>query len=172
MRFTGPVWRAHNPEWAWSPLSGEGARRHGGCFNRPGMAALYASLSPMTAMLEASPFGRPMQPITLCQYEVDAEPVFDARDAGARQAPNVSDADLSCPTWNREMLNGGIPASQALADQLVAAGFVAMIVPSFARGAGPGDINCVLWSWGAELPSLVRVIDEEGRLPRNPTSWR
>jgi RES domain-containing protein len=36
VRYAGTVYRAHNPEWAWSPLSGEDARRHGGRFNRLG----------------------------------------------------------------------------------------------------------------------------------------
>lgn len=114
MRFTGTVYRAHNPEWAWSPISGEGARRHGGRFNRPGVPALYTSLSPLTALLEASPLGRPMQPITLCAYKVDARPVFDSRNPTMRVAHRVDAADLACPGWNREMLEGKVPASQSL----------------------------------------------------------
>ena len=57
MRFQGLVYRAHNPEWSWTPLSGEGARRHGGRFNRRGVPALYTSLSPLTAIREAQPLG-------------------------------------------------------------------------------------------------------------------
>ena len=85
MRFRGLVYRAHNPQWSWAPLSGEGARRHGGRFNRRGLPALYTSLLPLTAIREAQPLGRPMQPLTLCAYEVDAEPVFDAMDDERRQ---------------------------------------------------------------------------------------
>ncbi|MCU0895722.1 MAG: RES domain-containing protein [Rhodospirillales bacterium] len=172
MRYAGTVYRAHNPEWAWSPLSGEGARRHGGRFNRPGVAALYTSLSPLTALLEASPLGRPMQPLTLCAYRVDAEPVFDARDRSILAAHGASAVDVECPNWNREMLEGQVPASQRLADRLHAAGFFAMLVPSFARGAGGGDDNLVFWKWGDNLPSRVRVIDDDRRLPSNPASWR
>jgi RES domain-containing protein len=176
VRYTGTVYRAHNPEWAWSPLSGEGARRHGGRFNRRGVPALYTSLSPLTALLEASPLGRPMQPLTLCAYVVDAEPVFDARDRSILAAHGASAADVECPNWNREMLAGRVPASQKLADRLQAAGFVAMLAPSFARGAGrgdgSGDDNLVFWQWGDDLPSRVRVIDDDRRLPSNPTSWR
>ena len=57
MRFQGLVYRAHNPEWSWTPLSGEGARRPGGRFNHRGVPALYTSISPLTAILEASPPG-------------------------------------------------------------------------------------------------------------------
>lgn len=172
MRFTGTVYRAHNPEWAWSPISGEGARRHGGRFNRPGVPALYTSLSPLTALLEASPLGRPMQPITLCAYKVDARPVFDSRNPTMRVAHRVDAADLACPGWNREMLEGKVPASQSLAERLRAYGFVGMLVRSFARGAGSGDDNLVFWRWGDDLPSRVRVIDDDRRLPRHPASWR
>ena len=84
MRFQGLVYRAHNPEWSWTPLSGEGARRHGGRFNRRGVPALYTSLSPLAAIREAQPLGRPIWSASApsCAYEVDVEPVFDAGPDG------------------------------------------------------------------------------------------
>ena len=30
MRLAGTFYRGHDPKWAWSPLSGEGAAIHGG----------------------------------------------------------------------------------------------------------------------------------------------
>ena len=164
MRFRALVYRAHNPQWSWTPISGEGARRHGGRFNRRGVPALYTSLAPLVAVREAQPFGRPMQPLTLCAYEVDAEPVFDALDPERRQALGVTEADLACPTWEAEMHAGAIPASQALADRLIAAGHVAMRVRSYAAGASADDLNLVLWSWSADRPARVVLIDDEGRL--------
>lgn len=164
MRFRGTVYRAHNPQWAWTPLSGEGASRHGGRFNRRGVAALYTSLAPLTAIREAQPLGRPMQPLTLCAYAVDAEPVFDALDATLRRAMGVAENDLSCPTWEADMFAGRVPESQALADRLIGAGYAGMRIPSFAAGAGPDDVNLVLWRWGAERPARAVLIDDEGRL--------
>ena len=164
MRFRGLVYRAHNPEWAWTPLSGEGARRYGGRFNRRGVAALYTSLTPLTAIREAQPLGRPMQPLVLCAYEVDAEPVFDAADEERRRALDVSDSDLACPAWEAEMLGGAVPASQALAEGLIAAGHVGMRVRSFARGAGADDLNLVMWRWSSDRPARVVLIDDEDRL--------
>ena len=164
MRFQGLVYRAHNPEWSWAPLSGEGARRHGGRFNRRGVPALYTSLSPLTAIREAQPLGRPMQPLTLCAYEVDAEPVFDAQDEERRRAFDVNDSDLDCPTWEAEMLAGELPASQALADRLIAAGYAGMRVRSFAAGTGVDDFNLVMWRWSSERPDRAVLIDDEGRL--------
>ena len=171
MRFRGLVYRAHNPRWSWTPLSGDGARRHGGRFNRRGIPAFYASLAPLTAIREAQPLGRSMQPLTLCAYEVDAEPVFDTLDEEQRQALGVSDSDLACPAWEAEMLDGAIPASQVLADRLIAAGYAGMRVRSFAAGTGTGDLNLVMWMWAADRPVRVTLIDDEGRLAR-PGSGR
>ena len=164
MRIRGLVYRAHNPQWSWTPLSGEGARRHGGRFNRRGIPALYTSFTPLTAIREAQPLGRPMQPLTLCAYEIDVEPVFDAMDRAQREALGVSDSDLECPAWEAEMLDGKIPSSQTLADRLMAMGYVAMRVRSFAAGSDAGDINLVLWRWGIDLPALVTLVDDEERL--------
>ena len=164
MRFRGLVYRAHNPQWSWSPLSGEGARRHGGRFNRRGVPALHASLAPLTAIREAEPLGRPTQPLALCAYEVDADPVFDAADEGERRSLGVTESDLACPSWEAEMLAGPVPASQALADRLIAAGYAGMWVRSFAAGAGADDLNLVMWRWGENRPARVALIDDEGRL--------
>jgi len=164
MRFRGLVYRAHNPEWAWTPLSGEGARRYGGRFNRRGVAALYTSLTPLTAIREAQPLGRPMQPLTLCACEVDAEPVFDASDEERRRALGVRDSDLACPAWEADMLAGAVPASHALADRLIAGGHVGMRVRSFATGAGADDLNLVMWRWSSKRPARVVLIDDEDRL--------
>ena len=168
MRFRGIAYRAHNPQWSWMPLSGEGARLHGGRFNRRGVPALYASLAPLTAIREAQPLGRAMQPLTLCAYEIDAEPVFDATDDECRRALGVTEADLACPTWEAEMLSGVVPASQGLADRLVAAGYVGMQVRSFTAGASPADLNLVLWQWGSGPAARVILIDDEGRLSGGP----
>ena len=102
----------------------------------------------MTAIREASPLGRPLQPILLC-----------ATLGGAA-------ADLHCPTWRTVMYRGAVPACQALADRLIAAGYAGMQVRSFAAGAGPDDVNLVFWRWGDRLPSRVVVIDDQGRLPK------
>ncbi len=118
----------------------------------------------MTAVREVSPLRQPMQPILLCAYEVDAELVFDALDMSKRKAFGVTDEDLVCPNWEREMLDGTIPASQKLADRLIAAGYVGMRMSSFAQGTGPEDQNLVLWRWGDRLPSRVLLIDDERRL--------
>ena len=169
MRFRGLVYRAHNPQWSWTPLSGEGACRHGGRFDRCGMPALYTPLTLPTAIREAQPLGRPMQPLTLCTYEVDAEPVFDALNGRQRKALGVSHSDSACPAWEAEMLAGKIPSSQALADRLIAEGYAGMRVRSFAAGTDVEDVNLVLWTWGVDRPVRVIPIDDEGRLSGDRT---
>ena len=138
------------PKWAWTPLSGEGARRYGGRFNRRGVPALYSSLSPITAIREATPLGRPMQPLMLCAHEVDAKPVFDAADPTRLQERDVLEADLACPTWEADMLHGGVAASQRVAEVLVAAGYVGLLVRSFNRratGSIGAPCRCPLPAW-------------------------
>ena len=166
MRFRGLVYRAHNPQWSWTPLSGEGARRHGGRFNRRGIPALYTSLAVLTAIREAQPVGRPVQPLTLCAYEVDAEPVFDALDEEQCLALDIEETDLACHRWEADMLAGSVPASQAAADRLIAAGYVGMRVRSFAIGSSPNEVNLVMWKWGASRPAKLTLIDDDGRLAR------
>ena len=41
--YGGKLYRSLNPVFAREPLSGEGARRHGGRFNPKGTPALYCS---------------------------------------------------------------------------------------------------------------------------------
>ncbi len=74
MRFEGIVYRAHDPRWAFSPLSGDGAKKTGGRFNPPGLAALYLSLEAITALKEATHgLPRRVEPFIFCSYEVDCD---------------------------------------------------------------------------------------------------
>ena len=107
-----------------------------------------------------------MQPLILCAYEIDAEPVFDAADPTHLRNSGVLESDLACPTWEADMLGRGVAASQRLAERLVAAGYVGMLVRSFAVGASAEDLNLVMWRWGDAHPTRVAAIDEEGRLAR------
>ncbi|MGB3352545.1 MAG: RES domain-containing protein, partial [Mycobacterium sp.] len=82
MHVTGLLYRAHNPVWSREPLSGEGAARFGGRFNRIGRIALYTSLAPETALREANQVGT-LQPTTLVAYQADIGPLVDGRDVAA-----------------------------------------------------------------------------------------
>jgi len=162
-RFTGLLYRAFNPVYARDPLSGRGAQLYGGRFNPKGTAALYASLSPVTALREANQVGA-LQPTTLVAYEADVRPVFDARDAEALARFGMTPEDLASVAWRDEMIATGESGTQAFARRLIVAGYAALLVRSFARGASPADLNLVLWRWGDATPTRLVLIDDERRL--------
>lgn len=163
MRYRGLLYRALNPIHARDPLSGEGARRHGGRFNPRGMPALYTAQSVMTAIREANQIGT-LQPTTLVAYEADIGPVFDATDPAAVTDHGLDAAALAGDDWRLRMLADGKAPTQELAERLKASGFAGMQVRSFAKGATGADVNLVLWIWGPDAPTKLRLVDDEGRL--------
>ncbi|WP_419741236.1 RES family NAD+ phosphorylase [Ruegeria sp.] len=167
--YVGTVFRAHNPRWSWSPLSGDGAAICGGRFNAIGMQTLYTSEHASTALLEASPLGRPFQPLTLISYSVQAE-IIDACDRDVLAEFDASEAVLAYANWEEDMLSGRTPPQHELAKRLIEQGVQGMRVPSFARNATARDINLVFWDWST-AGATIRVIDDEGRLPRDQSSW-
>ncbi len=166
------VYRAHNPRWSWAPDSGEGAAINGGRFNPPGMTALYTSLRFETAWLEAQQaFPFKAQPMTLCAYDVDCDGMLDLTDGATMAAHGITAADLAC-AWKDIASRGKLPPCWAMTRRLAAADIAGIVVPSFASGATAADINAVFWTWSADPPHRVHVIDDEGRLPRNQSSWK
>lgn len=171
MRLRRLVYRAHNPRWAFQPDSGRGAAIHGGRFNPVGMEALYTSLRLETAWLEAQQaFVFKAQPMTMVAYAVDCDEMLDLTDAATREGLGIALADLAC-AWEDMADRGQDPPSWALARRLKSEGHAGVIVPSFAHGATPADMNAVFWDWSPDLPRQVRVVDDHGRLPRDASSW-
>lgn len=171
MRLSRLVYRAHNPRWAFRPDSGKGAALHGGRFNPVGTEALYTSLRPETAWLEAQQaFPFKAQPMTVCAYEVDCEDIADLTDAASLARFGIAREDLSC-AWEDIADRGGKPPSWALAERLIETGCAGILVRSFAPGSGVDDVNAVFWRWSDRPPHRVRVIDDFGRLPKDDRSW-
>jgi RES domain-containing protein len=143
LRLTGLVHRAHNPRWAFDPVSGEGARRHGGRFNPRGVPALYTSVRFETAWLEAQQ-GFPFkgQPMTVVAYEVDCEGIVDLTDPAERYRLGIAHDDLACP-WEDLASRSIEPPSWILVRRLIAEGAAGIRVASFAPGAGVEDVNVV-----------------------------
>lgn len=97
------AFRAHDPRWAWSPISGEGARIYGGRFNRTGTPALYLSLDLSTAICEASQgFAGRFPPLTIVNYDVDAGPVIDLTVRHVLEALDVGETQLRYATLRLE----------------------------------------------------------------------
>jgi RES domain-containing protein len=159
MHFTGLLYRAHNPVWSRTPLSGEGAARFGGRFNRIGRPALYTSLAPETALREANQVGT-LQPTTLVAYEADIGPLLDGVDIAALEPFQISPAELADPSWRDRMLSGKPVPTQELAEAAIARGFAGIVVPSYARGAPADALNLVLWDW----EERIKLVDDDDRL--------
>ncbi len=166
------VYRGFNPRWSYDPVSGEGAKRHGGRFNRPGVSCLYASASPETAWLEAQQaFVFKAQPLTLCAFEVNCADVLDLCDGTIRKKLGVTLEDMAC-AWEDIASHGKEPPSWRIADRLISIGAAAIVTPSFASHAGQSDINVVFWKWSRRKPHKIRVVDDYSRLPKDDRSWR
>lgn len=172
MRFQGRCFRGHDPTWSFAPISGEGAAITGGRFNRKGEPTLYLALEIMGAVSECTHgFSNRLQPLTICEYDVDCAEVADLRSEAARNGHGVSLADLDCG-WLTCQIEGRDAPSWKVVDKLRGEGFCGILVPSFAPGAPPSHHNLVLWKWGHDLPHRVVVYDPSARLPRDQTSWR
>lgn len=147
MHFQGLAYRAHNPYWSFDPLSGEGAKLHGGRFNPQGMPALYLALSPTVALAEYNQgFPHRPQPITLCAYEVDCADIIDLDDVAELSRLQTSHAVLACP-WELLLVLRQTPPTWELAERLIKGGTAGIIVPSYARNAPDQGQNLVLWHW-------------------------
>lgn len=172
MRWSGTCFRAHDPQWAWAPTSGEGAASKGGRFNPIGTPALYLALTVEGMFLEMGHgLAYRFEPLTVCTYDVDVNDVIDLRTEKDRSAAKVSLADLAC-AWAYDLSNGKKPASWSLAERFIGDGSAGLLVPSFATGAREDMANLVLWKWEPDLPYKVAVHDPSKRLPRDQSSWR
>ncbi len=163
--YQGKLYRALNPVYAREPLSGRGAELYGGRFNPKGTPALYSSLSVMTALREANQAGN-LQPTTLVSYDADIARVFDSRDKAALASENMDADALADSSWRDQMKAGGEARTQSFARRLIAAGYHALLVKSFAPGAAEDDLNLVLWTWSDAAPHRLILIDDENRLSR------
>lgn len=172
MRFIGTCYRAHDPRWAFRPISGEGAAVRGARFNPKGIPALYLALSIMTAVKEANQgLAHRIDPCVLCAYEVDCTDIADLRMEEGRKAFSVSFETMAC-AWASALSLGQRPASWSIHERLRSRGIAGILVPSFAPGAESEDANLVLWDWGPDLPHKIAVLDPSGRLPKDQLSWR
>jgi RES domain-containing protein len=172
LRFEGTAYRAHDPRWAFQPLSGAGAALRGARFNPKGMPALYLSLEIMTAVKEANQgFARKIDPCVLCSYEVACEDIADLRTEGACAAEGMDFAQLGC-AWFASLAARTEPPTWPVVRRLVGEGKAGALVPSYVPGAAATEVNLVLWRWSEDPPHKVAVIDPSSRLPKDQLSWR
>jgi RES domain-containing protein len=172
LRFQGTCYRGHDPKWAFSPVSGEGARTKGGRFNPRGTPALYLSLTVECLFIEMGHgFSQRFSPLTVCAYEVDVKDIIDLRTERGRRRTGVGIRDMAC-AWANDLADNRQPASWRVVQKLLAVRAAGILVTSFANGARSDLSNLVLWIWTPDLPHRVRVHDPDGLLPKDQSSWR
>ena len=137
--WKGTCYRVAEERWsrAHDLFAGEGARRVGGRWNRPGTAAAYASLERETAVLEwkaqlrraGIPLAQAM-PAVISSGEVQLEQVLDLADAALLRELGLSRTKLLAGGWALETEAGRESLSQAVGRAALASGYEALLVPS------------------------------------------
>lgn len=152
--------------WAFDPLSGKGAKRYGGRFNRPETLALYTSLDLTTAWMEAQQgFPFKAQPMTIVAYEVDCANIVDLNDPNTLSFLDFTSSKLAC-AWEDLATQKKEPPTWRLAKRLQSLGISGIQCRSFAPGCTEQNHNLVLWQWSETPPNSIRVIDDFKRLPK------
>jgi RES domain-containing protein len=151
------------PAYAGMPLSGMGAARQGGRFNRPDQEALYLALDEATALAEYKQDNPWLRPGTICTFFVNGLHVADL-SAGFdpdRWPPLWADYTVD---WRAEWFEKSVePPTWYMADDVVAAGLDGILFPSQAR---PGGTNLVIYRSSSRPAAQLRVYDPDGVLQR------
>ena len=143
--FSGQGFRSTTPKYATETdlLTGEGSKRYGGRWNPPGIAVIYASLSPETAMAESLAhhryYGLPVEdamPRTFVAIDADLHHVLDFRDGQIRKRLQVSEERILTIDWRRELQTGHQPITHTIGRAAYEIGWEGVIVPSAAHSSG------------------------------------
>ena len=162
---TTPIagWRICKREYA--ELDGEGARLYGGRWNPRGVAAVYGSLTPETAMAEtlahAAYYHLPVHsamPRTFVAIEFSLSKVLDLTDGSVRQALRVSDKRMLKCDWRSEVRNGRTPITQAIAAAAYGSGLEGLLAPSSAHAGG---LNLIVFPKNLLSTSNLAVLAED-----------
>jgi RES domain-containing protein len=149
-------------------LTGEGAARHGGRHNPPGLPALYLSEDLLTAIAEyEQELG--IRPGTFCAYELEVAGIVDLMADAIRKRLGLTLDDLLGPWKEIVLVRGQQPLTWALAQRLLAEGCAGVRAPSAMFGAG---INIVLWRWNDAPNRRVVAHDPLGDLPADQSAWQ
>lgn len=157
--FSTRTFRVVPPRWAHAPLSGDGAKLHGGRYNSRGTPAFYSALDPHTAYAEYTQalYDRPG---LLCTFEVSRAKVIDLRSDEVLAQLDVSASSLAMP-W----LDLAPSPTQQLATRLIELGYDGALYRSLQHDAGS---NLVMWLWNSGGRANIRLIDRYGEVPEEP----
>ncbi|WP_455273975.1 RES family NAD+ phosphorylase [Rhizobium herbae] len=166
VRETLTLWRAFVPQWAFAPLSGEGAARFGGRWNPVGAATIYAARELSTAWAEYNQ-GFVQHPALIVQLDLKDAALADLTDPVVLSGLAVPE-DIHLCEWRMLLDEGKVPPTHHLRQKLLAEGFDGVVYPSF---MSPGGTCVALWRWNAKGAPRLDVVDPDGRLPKTPASW-
>jgi RES domain-containing protein len=160
------LYRALNPVWSFAPLSGAGAARQGGRWNRPNQPALYLAFDAITAMLE---YNQTLEfhPVTLVEYYVEGATLADLTDPASCAGLGI-DTSLHSQSWYDLVRAGNIPPQWPVGDRLQALWIDGVIYPSMQNPIGKA---LCLWNWNTIIGPCVTLFDSDHRLPRDQQSW-
>ncbi|SFH86624.1 RES family NAD+ phosphorylase [Planctomicrobium piriforme] len=151
-------------------ISGEGSRKFGGRWNPPGIAAVYLSLSPETAMAETLAHfqyrGIPVSaamPRVFVSVSVRLSQVVDITQKTISQRLQVSNRALLESDWRKIMTRDSLPPSQLVGQAAEAAGVEGLLVPSAASRFGK---NLIIFPANL-LPDSKISVDRADELPNN-----
>jgi len=149
-------YRVISPHFAATPLSGMGAARQGGRFNRPDQEALYLSLDEATALAEYKQDNPWLPPGTICTFFVNNLSVADLSAGFDSECWSMLWSDFAVD-WRGEWFDKSIePPTWYMADDVVAAGLDGILFPSQAR---QGGTNLVIYRSSARPFAQLRVYD-------------
>jgi len=156
-------YRVIAPVYAGTPLSGMGAARQGGRFNRPGQEALYLSMNEATALAEYKQDNPWLPPGTICTFFVRNMQVMDFSAGFTPEHWPPLWADFAVD-WRAEWFGKATePPTWYMADDVVAAGFDGLLFPSQAH---PGGVNLVIYRSSTRATEQLCVYDPHATLPR------
>jgi len=171
MAFLGTVYRSCAPKYATEKdlLTGEGSRRNGGRWNPVGLAVVYASLSPETALAETLAHNRyygipdaQAMPRTFVSLQVKLSSVLDLRIGTVRQRLQVSLDRILTLDWRQEIEMGRAPFTQTIGLSAQVLGLEGLIVPSAADSLGN---NLLLFPENLKPGSEVRILKPDSLHP-------
>ncbi|MCP1575102.1 RES family NAD+ phosphorylase [Herbaspirillum rubrisubalbicans] len=161
------AYRVHVPRWSFVATSGAGAARFGGRLNRPGVAALYLSLDPGTALAEYQQLDDLLPPGLIVAYRIVIDRVVDFR-GGYAAGWSPLWKDFYCD-WRRMVFHERVePPSWVMGDAVRAAGAKGILFRSTRLETG---CNLTVFTEMLADSDQLAVYDPQRSLPVNQASW-
>ena len=163
--FCGVTYRSVTPRYANEAdlLTGVGSKRDGGRWNPVGIAVVYNSLTPETAMAETLAHYRyyniPIEdcmPRTFVATEFRLITVLDLRLGRVRQRLQVSQDRILTVDWRKEVFAGRLPITQAIGQVAAEIGLEGLIVPS---AVVPEEANLLVFPDNLQSGSTCTVLN-------------